>query len=116
MTNDELFHRLVRISERDRDKLARYLVEHIDRRFHHLKELITMTNAELQAALDAVATQLGKATDEIKAEVATLTAEVAAAGGTTPEVDASLSRLMVLAQALDDLNPDTPAPAPAPAP
>jgi hypothetical protein len=113
MTNDELFQRLVRISERDRDKLARY----IDDRLNILKDLIIMNNADLQAALDAVGDQLTKATAEITAEVATLTAEIAAAGGTTPAVDASVARLQALAKALDDLNPDVvPPSAPAPAP
>lgn len=81
-----------------------------------LKDTILMNQTELQAALDAVNDQLTKATAEINAEIATLTAEIAAGGVTTPGVDASLARLQGLAQALDDLNPDAPPPAPAPAP
>jgi hypothetical protein len=62
---------------------------------------IMMTQAELAAALTAVSDQLAKATNEI-------VAALAAAGGTTPAVDAAVARLRAAAQALDDMNPDTP--------
>jgi ABC-type transporter Mla subunit MlaD len=66
------------------------------------------TAAELLASLNALGDQLTKASAEIVAEIATLTAAVGTGGNTTPEVDASIARLQVLAKALDDLNPDVP--------
>ncbi len=74
-------------------------------------ELIMASLAELNASLTAVGDQLAKASSEIKSEIDTLTAAVAASGTTTPEIDASVTRLQGLAQALDDLNPDAAAPA-----
>ena len=68
------------------------------------------TMEELQATLDAVGEQLTKASAEIVAEIATLQAEIANAGNTTPGVDASVARLQALAEALDQLNPDAPTP------
>lgn len=73
-----------------------------------LKDTLMATQAELQASLDAVADQLAKASAEITAEIKTLTDEIAAGGVTTPGVDASVARLQALAQALDDMNSDTP--------
>lgn len=73
------------------------------------------TMQELQTAMDAVGDQVAKAAAEIQAEIQTLQDEIAAGAVTTPGVDSSLARLQALAQALDDLNPDTPPPAP-PAP
>lgn len=64
------------------------------------------TMEELQASLDAVGEQLTKASAEIAAEVQALQDAVAAAGGTSPEVDASVERLKVLAASLDAMNPD----------
>lgn len=68
--------------------------------------LIMTTLTELQTTLDAVGDQLTKASSEISAEIATLQAEIAAGGVTTPGIDASVARLQGIAQALDDLNPD----------
>jgi len=56
----------------------------------------------VQDAVDQVVAQLGKAKDEIVAEVAALEAQVAA--GETPD----LTALKAAAQALDDLNVDVP--------
>jgi hypothetical protein len=78
---------------------------------HSLKGLIMATNAELQASLTAIADQLDKAAGELTAEIQKLEDELAAAGGTTPEVDAVVARLKAKVQALDDMNPDAPAPA-----
>ncbi len=77
-----------------------------------------MTQAELQAALEAVDTnleavgvQLNKAQAEIVKQIADLKA--ALGGNTTPQVDAALARLQTaagaltpVAQALDDVTPD----------
>ena len=66
-----------------------------------------MTDQATHAAeLAAIKDQLTKASGEIVAKVAALEAAFAAAGGTTPEVDAAVADLRAIAQALDDLNPD----------
>ena len=64
------------------------------------------TQAELAARLSAVGDELDKATAEIVAAIQALKDALAAAGGTTPEVDAAVTRLEGGAKALDDLNPD----------
>jgi hypothetical protein len=66
-----------------------------------LKEQMTMNQTELAAALTAVGDQLSKATNEIVVAISN-------AGVTLPAVDAAVARLQAAAQALDDLNPDTP--------
>ncbi len=100
------------------EALIVYLVERVD--FHiealadrltHFERKIMATMDELQASLDAVNDQLVKASGEIQAEIKTLQDELAAAGQTSPGVDASVARLQAMAQALDDLNADVP-PAP----
>ena len=73
-----------------------------------LKEATEMNQTELEARLNALDAHLGKAADEIQAEVQTLKDELAKSGNTTPGVDASLARLEAKAQALDDRNPDAP--------
>lgn len=67
---------------------------------------IIMTQAELADHLTKVDDQLDKATAEILASVQALKDALAAAGNTTPEVDAALARLDTSAQTLDDINPD----------
>ncbi len=62
---------------------------------------IRMDQAALATALNSVADELTKATAEI-------VAAIAAAGATTPEVDAAVTKLQNLAKALDDLNQDLP--------
>ena len=52
----------------------------------------------------------------MKASTEQLEAAIAAAGNTTPELDAALARLQASLTVADDLNPDAPAPAPAPDP
>ena len=69
---------------------------------------IMATQAELAATLATVKTQLTKASGEITARIQALVDALAAAGGTTPEVDAAVADLQAVAQALDDINPDTP--------
>jgi hypothetical protein len=66
--------------------------------------MIMTDQTTLAATLSSIADQLTKATAEI-------VAAIAAAGNTTPAVDAAVAKLQGLAQALDDLNPDAP-PAP----
>ncbi len=94
-----------------------------------LKELLTMNQAELKTALEGVAAQLTSVGDQLTAGEAQLqkaTNEIIVAisnsGGTTAEVDAAVLALQnagnalagkgaaigTAAQALDDLNADTP--------
>jgi ABC-type transporter Mla subunit MlaD len=79
-----------------------------------------MNQAELAAALeavdtklDAVGAQLTKAQGEITKTIDDLKAVIAAGGGTSPEVDAALTKLQTavaalspVAQSLDDITPD----------
>lgn len=58
--------------------------------------------SDAQDAVDAVSAQLGKAKDEIVAEIAALEAQVA--NGEAPD----LTALKAAAQALDDVVPDAP--------
>lgn len=69
------------------------------------------TQAELAASLSAVGDQLDKAQAEILAEVQALKDALAAAGATSPEVDAAVARVQAAAQSLDDVNPDVVPPA-----
>lgn len=81
-----------------------------------LEKLMTQVS-ELQGKLEAVNTQLAKASTEIVSAVQTLRDELAAAQVLTPGAEQALTNLQTVAQALDDLNPDVPAqPAPEPAP
>lgn len=73
--------------------------------FERLWKIMT-DQATHAAELAAIKDQLTKASGEIVAKVSALEAAVAAAGGTTPEVDAAVADLKAVAQALDDLNPD----------
>lgn len=57
---------------------------------------------EVQDAVDAVVVELGKAKDEIVAQIADLEAQIAA--GEVPD----LTALKAAAQALDDVVPDAP--------
>lgn len=68
------------------------------------------TLAEHAADLAALKATLTKARDEIIARVDALEALLAAAGTTTPEIDAEMSALRAIGAALDDLNPDAPPP------
>ena len=77
---------------------------------HERQRLIMTDQATHAAELAAIETQLTKASGEIVAKIAALADALAAAGGTTPEVDAAVADLKAVAQAPDDLNPD-PAPA-----
>ena len=61
--------------------------------------------------LNQLAIQLDKANTEIQNAIQQLKDALAAAGGTTPEVDAATANLTAKAQALDDVVPDAP-PAP----
>lgn len=64
------------------------------------------TQAELAQQLTDLGTQIDKVFGEITAEIQKLEDAIAAAGGTTPEVDAALASLKAKVQTLDDLNPD----------
>jgi hypothetical protein len=69
-------------------------------------EKIMATQAELAASLDLVAVQvakIGTETQGLKASIASLEAALAAAGGTSPEVDAALAALKAQVQVVDDL-------------
>lgn len=74
-----------------------------------------MNQAELAQTLDTVATELGAVSDQLQKGIDEVVAAVGNTGSTSPEVDAALSRLQGVAdalktktQALDDLNPDAP--------
>lgn len=90
--------------------IALTLVAHLCRKIRELDDTIIFNThrlerrimSESQDAVDAVVGQLGKAKDEILAEVADLEAQVAA--GVAPD----LSALKAAAQALDNLNSDVP--------
>lgn len=75
------------------------------------QELKTIMTTQVQTAADllAVKAQLSKAAGEIVGKISSLEAALAAAGATTPEVDAAVADLKTLAQALDDVVPDAPA-------
>ena len=67
---------------------------------------IMASQKELADKLTAIGDELDKATAEIVAAIQALKDALAAAGGTTPEVDAAVVRLEGGAKSLDDLNPD----------
>lgn len=71
---------------------------------------VLMDQTLLAQELTNIKNQLDKAKAEVMAKVADLEAALANAGQTTPEVDAALAALRGAAQAIDDLNPDTPTP------
>lgn len=73
-----------------------------------IKGMIMATQAEIASALNLVLDQLNKANAEIVAQIAALEAAIAAAGNSTPEVDAAMAALKEVAQKLDDINPDVP--------
>ena len=82
---------------------------------------IAMNQAELAQAITDVSNELNDVSDQLQKGIDEVVAAVGNTGQTSPEVDAALSNLQNIAtalkgkaQALDDLNPDTPAPAPAP--
>ncbi len=67
---------------------------------------IMATQQELADKLNSIGDELDKAQAEIVAAIQALKDALAAAGATTPEVDAAVTRLETGAKALDDLNPD----------
>jgi hypothetical protein len=80
-----------------------------------LREEISMNQTELLTVLSGVGAALSSASAQLTKAHAEILAAIAAGGNTTPEVDAAVSQLQgvatslaTAAQALDDLNPDTP--------
>lgn len=73
---------------------------------------ILMKVSELKDQLDALNTQLAKATKEIQDEIANFASQVANLD-LPPEAIASLDALKAKVAVLDDLNPDQPPPPPA---
>jgi hypothetical protein len=71
-----------------------------------LKELIVMNQAQLEAALVQVKTDLTEASTELVAKIAALEAAVAAAGNSTPAVDAALADVSALAAGLAGIVPN----------
>lgn len=74
-----------------------------------LKEQIMATQEQLAADLAAVTANVSKIGDETRtllSKIDDLTAAVAAAGNTTPEVDAALAALKAQVAVVDDLVPD----------
>lgn len=78
-----------------------HLVEHIDRQINHIKGVIRMST---QDAINAVVDQLRKAQGEITTELASVQAQLEAAG-VAEQVD--LSALAAVAQSLDDIVADS---------
>lgn len=76
-----------------------------------LRSYIMSTQAELAASLQALADKTDKIIAEVQASTAELQAAIAAAGNSTPAIDAAMLRLSTALQVADDLNPDVP-PAP----
>jgi chromosome segregation ATPase len=76
---------------------------------------IMANQTQLAADLQALRNQVAKIGTEITAtlqKVTELEAALAAAGGTTPEVDAAVEGLKTQLQAVDDLIADAPPPTP----
>ena len=72
----------------------------------NLKGLLMSTQAEHAAALEAVSQQVAKIGGETRTllqKVIELTDALAAAGGTTPEVDAALAALQAQVLVVDEL-------------
>jgi hypothetical protein len=69
---------------------------------------IIMNQTELAEHLTTRNAQLNKALIEINTRIDALILAVQNAGNTTPEIDAAVTSLDEVSQALDDLNPDTP--------
>lgn len=67
---------------------------------------IIMDQTQLAADLSALKDQTEKAKGEVLAKIATLESAIAAAGNTTPEVDAALAALKSSVQGVDDIVPD----------
>jgi hypothetical protein len=90
------------------DEQQRYACNHNRK----LLEIIThqtniMANqTELAQALLGIQEQLTKASGEIVAKIGELEAAIAAAGNTTPEVDALVSEIKSIAEGLDGIVPD----------
>lgn len=101
----DLARLIVETGERT-DRHIGHLERHIDGLFCMFERKFMTSLADFAAALQGVGDQLQKALAEIQAELAAM-------GGSTPEMDAALARIQAAAQALDDLNPDAP-PAPPP--
>lgn len=78
----------------------RHIVEHIDRQIHHVAGVIRMA---VQDAINAIEAQLRKAQGELTGELASLRAQLEAAG-VAEQVD--LSGLAAVAEALDAIVPD----------
>lgn len=65
-----------------------------------------MDQTQLAADLSALKDQTEKAKGEVLAKIAALESAIAAAGNTTPEVDAALAALKSSVQGVDDIVPD----------
>jgi len=77
----------------------------------HKLEKLMATQAEMAASLDAIGeqvTKIGTESAATLARVSELEAALAAAGNTSPEVDAALEALKAQVKLVDDLVPDAP--------
>ena len=81
------------------------LVENVNIVLQQLRKVL-MNQAEMEAALVAAADKTDKIIAEVQAATAVLQAAIAAAGSSTPAVDAALLRLQNALTVADDLNPD----------
>lgn len=88
--------------------------------FNQLKELITMNNDEITAALDAANAKLQSIGAQLDKGINEVIVAISQAGSAVPQtvVDAvnrlksTVDAIGTKAQTLDDLNPDAPPPAP----
>ena len=80
-----------------------------------LKGILMATKEEVTAQIVAATEQTNKIISEVQTATAALSDAIAAAGNSTPAMDAALAGLKAALQVADDLNPDAPPPAP-PAP
>lgn len=88
----------------------------IGAQLNQLKELITMNQQELDAALGGVITALGDVSAQLDKGISEVVLALQNSGNTSPEVDAKVAALGGIAtalkaatQTLDDMNTDTPA-------
>lgn len=89
--------------------LSQEQFESLTRLITQLQGTQSMNFAQIQAELVALTQQNEKARAEIVDRLAALEAAVAAAGQSTPEVDAALAALRASIQQDDDMTPDAPA-------
>lgn len=97
---EEVFYRVVAGAAADAVAILRQIRTNTEK--------IMASQDEEAAVLVGIKDQLSKAAGEIVAKIDELTAALAAAGATSPAVDAATADLKVLAQSLDNIVADPP--------